>query len=274
MDDGVAGLRSRVAALSRGIEALRGPGAPPLRVERASGGLLRLACGDRVVRETADEDDLLCGVASYVELETERLLAGRIVFHAAVVTGEAGTLAAFGRSTAGKTTLAVALIELGFSYVTDDAAIVEEDGAISPHPRPLRLREGAAALLGSLGGRFERVAHVAEPGLVLDYLVPTEAATAVASCRPSAVAFLERDRAELAIEPISAAEATARMLEHTLAAAPSPETLRRARKVVEHAPARVLVRGGAPRAIAAALQGLALTGSSPGPRAGPAACST
>jgi hypothetical protein len=269
VDCRVESLRSRVAALARGINALDGSGAPRVRVEEGAGGRLRLTSGEAFVYETADEGDLLCSLELQLESEKERLLVGRTVFHAAVVTSESGALAVFGRTMAGKTTLVTALVELGFSYVTDDSAIVNEDGTISPYPRPLNLRSGASALLGTLGGRFERVDYTVERGSRVEYLVPTAAATASGPCRPSLVAFLERDRSELAIASISAAEATARILEHTLRADPPSESLRRGRRLVESAPSRAVIRGGDPRAIAAALRGL-LTGPSPGPRTGPA----
>jgi hypothetical protein len=46
-----------------------------------------------------------------------------------------------GRSLAGKSTLTLALVEAGATYYSDEYALIDPDGLVSPFPRPLRMRQ-------------------------------------------------------------------------------------------------------------------------------------
>lgn len=75
-----------------------------------------------------------------------------LALHAAVVTRNGITLAIPGPSGQGKTTLTTALLQQGWSYVSDEALALDwRDSAVVTYPRPLALSPWAAALLGVRG---------------------------------------------------------------------------------------------------------------------------
>ena len=129
--------------------------------------------------------------------------------HAAVVAGPRGSLVVPGHSGLGKTTLTAALIQAGFSYLSDEVlAIDRTTGEVAGFPRPLSLAPDVWPLLGLTEpavageaerqfqpGRFGAVASPgppghrvsdivlarrrAEPGTELRPGSPTEAVTAL-----------------------------------------------------------------------------------------------
>lgn len=71
-----------------------------------------------------------------------------LALHAAVVIRNGITLAIPGPSGQGKTTLTTALLQQGWSYVSDEALALDwKDSAVVAYPRPLALSPWAAALL-------------------------------------------------------------------------------------------------------------------------------
>jgi hypothetical protein len=88
--------------------------------------------------------------------------APRHVFvHAGVVGVGDGAVVFPGTSFAGKTTLTRALLELGARYVSDDFAVLDNEGRVVPWPRDLGIRERGARR----GAPGQRVAP-AELGIV------------------------------------------------------------------------------------------------------------
>lgn len=80
--------------------------------------------------------------------EVSRLERGFVALHCGAVgkNGKAYLLA--GSTGAGKSTLTGYLCTKGYQYLSDDVALFSlEDGLLRPHPRPLQLREGGAAVL-------------------------------------------------------------------------------------------------------------------------------
>jgi hypothetical protein len=61
-----------------------------------------------------------------------------------------------GRSHTGKTTLVAAAVAAGWSYYSDEFAVVEADGLIHPYPRPLGVRDAQGhtrpVAVATLGG--------------------------------------------------------------------------------------------------------------------------
>jgi len=254
----VPALGATVRALARGASALSTE--PFLVIERAPAGALRLFCRGELVYETTHEGNLLSCLDLHLDAETPRLLEGRVAFHAALAADEGRGIVVAGASMAGKSTLAAALVDAGLAYGTDDVALVDEDGAVRPCPRPLRLRPGGAALLGPVSDRFERLSYAVESGATADYLVPRDEATATGPVRVRVLALLERRQSGFEARRVSAAEATARLLPHRLGEADPALHLARARALVEGARERLLLLGGDPRTMARELG--ALLGSS------------
>lgn len=99
-----------------------------------------------------------------LELCEERL-QGFVTLHAAAVARDGELVLLAGESGAGKTTLTLALLEDGWTYLSDDLAPVSaETGLVHPFPKPLGVKEASAwselrtafetTSLGAPGGAF------------------------------------------------------------------------------------------------------------------------
>lgn len=98
------------------------------------------------------------------QADLELFLAVRARTHAIVHAGVVGwrgrAIVIPGRSFSGKTTLVEALIREGAEYYSDEYAVIDQGGLVSPFPRPLAIRERAnsrraytAEELGAVTGR-------------------------------------------------------------------------------------------------------------------------
>jgi hypothetical protein len=83
-----------------------------------------------------------------------------IFVHAGVVTHNGRAIVIPGRSTAGKSTLVLALVRAGAVYYSDEFAVVDERGLVHPYAVPLSLRDPVPRLvhIERFGGR-----HGGEP---------------------------------------------------------------------------------------------------------------
>ncbi|MBX3469395.1 MAG: hypothetical protein KF878_21180 [Planctomycetes bacterium] len=244
-------LRATVRGLALGFDHVMAPGAPPFVVDRDAAGDLVLTRGGARLHAGPDPGRLLANLEVALDAEAPRLLAGRCAFHAAAAAGPEGAVLVAGASWAGKSTLATALVARGLAYLTDDTALVDDEGRVLPFPRRIGLRPGTLALVEAPPDRFERVGYDLDDHPPIEYLVPL--ATADAPTPVRVLAFLERAGAALACRDLSAAEATARLVAHALQRDDPARDLRRASRVVAGAPARLLVTGGGPGELARAL---------------------
>lgn len=251
VDCRVPELRAAVRGLAQGLAALAPAGPPPLVVERDGADLVLARRGVRVHADPR-AGALLGALELALDAEAPRLLAGRCAFHAAAAAGPEGAVLVAGASWAGKSTLATALVAQGLAYLTDDTALVDDEGRVLPFPRRIGLRPGTLALVEAPPDRFERVGYDLDDHAPIEYLVPR--ATADAPTPVRVLAFLERAGAALACRDLSAAEATARLVAHALQRDDPARDLRRASRVVARAPARLLVTGGGPGELARALR--------------------
>ena len=108
-----------------------------------------------------------------------------LTVHAAVVVRDGVGLVIPGRSGAGKTTLTVALLKLGWRYASDEVLALDwETGALAAYPRPLGISNWTAAALDVTGTTrgggewFVRAADVgartvSEPFTVSHVVLPT-----------------------------------------------------------------------------------------------------
>lgn len=110
------------------------------------------------LRQAADAAAIAALVADDTEFRVALLAPDRLFIHAAAVAWRGRVLVAPGRTLAGKSTLAAALVRAGASYCSDEFAVLDDDGLVHPFARPLHLRarDGAAARdvrAAELGGR-------------------------------------------------------------------------------------------------------------------------
>jgi hypothetical protein len=139
------------ADLLRHAEALLPPGwlrcapAPDdLRFSlSATGGTYRVKAAGPAVA-TTDLDVALkaldAQIRAYVALRAPR----HIFIHAAVVAAHGQAIVIPGPSFSGKTTLALALLEAGATYYSDEFAVLDQDGLVHPYAKPLSIRADGA----------------------------------------------------------------------------------------------------------------------------------
>ncbi len=126
------------------MRASRGSG-DGFRVTIESSGSAVEECGEG--RQRSSVLELLCWEVNRRALQS---MAQRTVLHAAVVAGLGGAVALCGPSHSGKSTLAAAAATRGWRHLSDDMGLVDVDAlTIAPYARPMMLRPGGRALLGT-----------------------------------------------------------------------------------------------------------------------------
>lgn len=90
-----------------------------------------------------------------------------VFVHAGVVGWGGGAVVIPGRSFSGKSTLTLALLEAGASYLSDEYAVIDRAGRVHPFPRPISLR-------GEKGQERRKVAQVCLRPLPLAAVVVTQ----------------------------------------------------------------------------------------------------
>jgi len=161
----------------------------------------RFLLADRsLVWQSSDADALCRRFQSHVELFLSVRARTHAIVHAGVVGWEGRAIVIPGRSVSGKTTLVEALIRQGAEYLSDQYAVLDPDGLVSPFLRPLWIRQDpqvrracAPEDLGAVTGRIPlpvRFIVVTEyrPGAPWQprQLTPGEAVLALLSNAPAA----------------------------------------------------------------------------------------
>lgn len=149
---------------------------------------------------------------------TRRAVASRstdVVLHAAVVRIDSTLVAVSGVSGAGKSTLAASLLDRGASYLTDEAAVIDEAGRIvDAVRRPIHLSRESLRLLGSSepptvpmpgGGGY-----LAVPTPLVDLGEPNDAGED--SAERSVIVLLDQQEGELSVTSPRAAHVVARLV--------------------------------------------------------------
>ncbi|HEX6631974.1 MAG TPA: hypothetical protein VF048_12825, partial [Gemmatimonadaceae bacterium] len=114
----------------------RAPGETPYQL--AVRGAPPTGCGEVAhVRDAATAAALLL---DDLEFRVALHAPDRLFVHAAAVAWHGRVVAIPGRSFAGKSTLAAALVRAGAHYYSDEFTVLDDRGLVLPFPRPLHLR--------------------------------------------------------------------------------------------------------------------------------------
>lgn len=106
-------------------------------------------------------------------LLTDRLIRSdrwAFALHAASLAKDGAGLLLCGEPGAGKSTLALQLVDVGFQYSGDDVALIEGDGTTSGIPFALTLKEGSWEWLSVLHDSWDGVTHRRADGAQVRYL--------------------------------------------------------------------------------------------------------
>lgn len=87
-----------------------------------------------------DRDEVLAALESELQLCVGEWAPERVFLHAGVVGWRGRALLLPGLSFAGKSTLVQALLHAGAEYLSDEFAVLDEQGRVHPYPRRLALR--------------------------------------------------------------------------------------------------------------------------------------
>jgi hypothetical protein len=105
----------------------------PRRRSRLYGGCSRLA-------RVSDPDEALAILESEVRQTVAARSRRRVFVHAGVVGWRGRAIVIPGRSRSGKTTLVAELVKAGADYYSDEFAVLDSRGRVSPFPKPLSIR--------------------------------------------------------------------------------------------------------------------------------------
>jgi len=133
--------------------------------------------GDRVFFRGNDASIQRCEAAALAPTIkahiTERLIRSNqwaFALHAASLAKCGMGLLLCGQPGAGKSTLALELVDAGFQYAGDDVALIGADGTICGIPFALTLKQGSWRLLSRLYGDWNDVTHRRSDGAEVRYL--------------------------------------------------------------------------------------------------------
>jgi hypothetical protein len=159
-------------------------------------------------------NELVPAVKAYL---TEQIILGRfsaVAFHAACMFTRDRGLLVSGRPGAGKTTLALHLMEAGFAYGGDDIVLITPDGMAEGVPFAPAVKPGAWDMIRKLRGDFgDTVVHTRPDGKRVRYL-NTSGRTRGGSVAVGWIVFIKRaSRTPAALTPLGQLETMERLIE-------------------------------------------------------------
>ncbi len=157
----------------------------------------------RRVAESATLEEILDQLESALHFHVAVAARTRLFVHAGVVGWNGGAIVLPGRSHAGKSSLVAALVRAGATYYSDEYAVLDDEGLVSPFARFLGIRDDT--------GRTRRV----DPrtlGSVGDLPLPVS----------RVIVTRHVAGAEWCVEPMSPAETVLALFDNTLAARSRP----------------------------------------------------
>lgn len=98
-----------------------------------------------MLARSLDFEEVLEQLESDLQLYVARVARRRVFVHAGVVGWRGRAIVIPGRTFSGKTSLVAALVRTGATYYSDEYAVFDARGWVHPYPKPLSLREKAAA---------------------------------------------------------------------------------------------------------------------------------
>ena len=102
-------------------------------------------CG--VIAQNADLATLMSAIVANLNFAAVEQCE-RFAVHAGVAGWSGGIVAIPAESGDGKTTLTAALLRHGFTFLSDEALVFDNDASVVPYPKPLALSEWSADKLG------------------------------------------------------------------------------------------------------------------------------
>lgn len=181
-------------------------------------GLWQIVEGDCLLSTVASLPELSQLIAWVINTRAvEQLGTNHLLFHAgAVAIGRSGIILP-GRSGSGKSTLTAALIARGFTYYSDEVAVIAPDcGSLLPFPKALKIEP---ASLPVLAGDYPELDDAVDRPACREshptYLRPPDSAWPLSPATPAYVIFPRYlAGATTSMESISRAEGFARLLDH------------------------------------------------------------
>jgi hypothetical protein len=166
-----------------------------------------------------DVDELVPSFKAYL---TEQILARSspdVALHAACLIAGGKSLLVSGRPGAGKTTLALHLLDLGFEYGGDDIVLIAPDGRAEGVPFPPGLKRGAWAMITKLRGNLgDSIVHKRQDGKRVRYLNVSRGAGS-GSHPIGWIIFLKRlPHAAATLTPLGQLETMSRLMDGSYAA--------------------------------------------------------
>ena len=138
-------------------------------------------------------------------------LSSAVALHAGSVCSNGHSILIPGASGAGKSTLVAWLVEKGFSYMTDELAVIADTGGIAGFPRALVLKPGADEIVGAFS-RFRSAQTLRVDANLIVYPPPELVAPAALQTCGLIVFAAYTPGAALAINPLSAAMAALKLM--------------------------------------------------------------
>lgn len=190
--------------------------APPLVLRSLLPPGWRDGSPDRVSRRFAgdERDPLEAEIRAHVALTAP----AHVFVHAGVVAVGDRALVIPGHSFSGKTTLVAELVRAGATYLSDEFAVLDEDGLVHPYAKPLSVRDGLGpeqrdVPASELGGATAETGIPVALIAITSYLAGAEWAPSRRPATEGALALLSH-AVPARSRPAATLAATARAAEH------------------------------------------------------------
>jgi hypothetical protein len=113
----------------------------------------------------ADADALHESLESQIRMHVAEFAPEHSFVHSGVVAWKGGAIIVPGRSFTGKSTLTAALLRAGATYLSDEYAVIDQDGMVHPYVKPIALRENGGYV--STNHAVERFTELAPQDVAL-----------------------------------------------------------------------------------------------------------
>lgn len=160
-----------------------------------------------------DAIELTPAIKAYITDQIVAKSAPNVVFHAACLVRGKKSILLSGRPGAGKTTLALRLVEAGFEYSADDIVLIAPNGDATGVPFAPAVKPGAWDIVTQFRPDLkDAVVHKRPDGRRVRYLKPLRIARNGGSPVDS-IFFIRRSRGPTRLKPLGQVEAMRRLME-------------------------------------------------------------